>query len=68
MKERAPKFTHELLLTAGSFCCHLRGGFFHDRHLGDSWLKKQRYRPGDQEAGRHKPNSHVDLPWTLHLS
>lgn len=68
MKERAPKVTHELLLAAGSFCCHLMGVFFQDRHLGDSWWKKQRYRPGDQEAGKRKHNSPIDLPWTLHPS
>lgn len=68
MREKALKVTHRLFLTAGSFGCHLLGRFFQDGHLGDSWLEKRRCRPGDQEAGRHQHNSHMDPPWTLHLS
>lgn len=65
MRDRNLKVTHRLLLTAGSFCCCLMGSFFQYRHLGDSWLGKQRCRPEDQEAGRHQYNSHIELSWTL---
>lgn len=61
MKERAPKVTHRLLLTAGRFCCHLMGSFFQYGHLGDSWLGKQKCRPGDQEAEGHQHDSHIKL-------
>lgn len=67
MKERAPKFTHSFLLTAGTCCCHLMGGFFQNGHPGDSWLGKPKRRPGDQETGGHQHNSHIELPWTLHF-
>lgn len=67
IRDRTPKVTHRLLLSAGSFCCHLLGNFFQYGHRGDSWLGKQRCRPGDQEAGRHQYRSHKELPRTLHL-